>query len=411
MSELIKNYTFPIINTIDDVLPAISSREEFKINEKPGYKIVDYMVSYNDTFPSLISPEGTELTGQELEYAKLRRECRGLIFCSITGNLLRRAYHKFFNLGEKAEIFIETLSLSHPHHVLEKLDGSLVSPFSVNEKLIWGTMAGETRFSEMIENFIKDKPVYTQFAQDHVNAGMTPIFEYCSRKNRIVVDYPVDRLVLTGMRINSSGQYIPYENLCAITDGYAAMTGEKIEVIKAYSNFNDIQNLVDHTKALVGEEGYIARYSNGYMFKIKGDDYVLKHKTKESLLFEKNVLELIFTKQVDDMIPLLDPTDTERLLKYHDLVWAAALSYADKIQKIYNEISVLAVDNKDFAVNYVNKLHKSYAKFLFTMNKPSGDNAKTVVVNYILDNLNSQTVVNGLREIIGPVTWEEIYFT
>jgi hypothetical protein len=41
-----------------------------------------------------------------------------------------------------------------------------------------------------------------------IDGDMTPIFEWCSRNQRIVVDYPEDMLVLTAVRDNIEGVYI-----------------------------------------------------------------------------------------------------------------------------------------------------------------------------------------------------------
>ena len=35
--------------------------------------------------------------------------------------------------------------------------------------------------------------------EDAIDAGFTPLFEWCSRRSKIVVDYPEDQLVLTGL--------------------------------------------------------------------------------------------------------------------------------------------------------------------------------------------------------------------
>jgi hypothetical protein len=60
---------FPLIRTIDDVLPAIDGRDEFIVAEREGYKIVNYVVNKEDTFFS-----------GDPEIDAIRRELRGIIF-------------------------------------------------------------------------------------------------------------------------------------------------------------------------------------------------------------------------------------------------------------------------------------------------------------------------------------------
>jgi hypothetical protein len=44
-------------------------------------------------------------------------------------------------------------------------------------------------------------------------AGWTPIFEWCSKTNLIVLSYESDQLVLTAMRNMKTGRYMSYAEL------------------------------------------------------------------------------------------------------------------------------------------------------------------------------------------------------
>jgi hypothetical protein len=67
-------YEFPQIQNIADVLPAIAGSSEFIVAEREHYRVINYMVSLDTTFPEVTD-----------ELSAIRRECRGLIFCSHTG--------------------------------------------------------------------------------------------------------------------------------------------------------------------------------------------------------------------------------------------------------------------------------------------------------------------------------------
>ena len=118
------NYDFPKITHIDDVLPAIQDSPEFIVAEKDGYKVVNYVVATQDTFPSMIT-----LTEEDDEDAydsvcwfnhdrAIRRECRGLVF-DMDGNLINRRYHKFFNVNERDETQLDKIDWNKPHSILE----------------------------------------------------------------------------------------------------------------------------------------------------------------------------------------------------------------------------------------------------------------------------------------------------
>ncbi len=43
-------YDFPAISHIDDVLPHIEGRDEFRVMRKDWYTVVNYMVAFAETF-------------------------------------------------------------------------------------------------------------------------------------------------------------------------------------------------------------------------------------------------------------------------------------------------------------------------------------------------------------------------
>lgn len=179
------NYNFPTINHIDDVLPAIKDSPEFIVVDKDDYTVINYVVMNEDTFPD---GDG------------VRRECRGLIF-GKDGKLINRRFHRFFNVNERDETRHEAIDWSKPHMILEKLDGSMVSPCRVGKHVRWMTKMGITDVSMEAEVFVATRPDYTEYASVLLTVGMTPIFEWCSNKNRIVLDYPDDQLILLAIRV------------------------------------------------------------------------------------------------------------------------------------------------------------------------------------------------------------------
>jgi putative RNA ligase len=66
------------------------------------------------------------------------------------------------------------------------------------------------------ECFVGQNHNYIDFADHMLTKGFTPIFEWCSPQQQIVVKYPHDRLVLTAIRGTVNGIYIPYTHLKAM---------------------------------------------------------------------------------------------------------------------------------------------------------------------------------------------------
>ena len=301
------NYAFPKIYDIDDVLCAIEDSPEFIVAEKDGYKVINYVVANHDTFPSI---EGDDVSSRY--NAMVRRECRGLIF-DLDGKLINRRYHKFFNVNERDETAINAIDWSRPHVILEKLDGSMVSPFFVEGHLRWGTKMGITDTSMEAEAFVASRPDYTELAEHYLEHGFTPIFEWCSNKNRIVLDYPEDRLVLTAMREVHSGNYLLQDALEAIGRRYGI---EVVEAVAVITLDHSDDELISAIRKGEGSEGVVVRFDDGHMVKIKSDWYVRIHKVKSLLGQERDVVALILNNELDDMLPVLPREDVERVEKF-----------------------------------------------------------------------------------------------
>jgi RNA ligase len=192
-------YDFPVIDHLDDVRPAIAGRDEFIIAERDWGYVVNYMVAMTDTFPAI-----------ESKLDSIRRECRGLLFHK-DGRIMSRRLHKFFNVNERDETQFHGIDWNHPHVILEKLDGSMITPVVTDAGLRWGTKMGITDVGMGAELFVAENPQYQELAQWCIDNGKTPIFEWTSRKQRIVIDYEEDNLVLIAVRDNITGEYLPYK--------------------------------------------------------------------------------------------------------------------------------------------------------------------------------------------------------
>ena len=307
------NYIFPNIRHIDDVLPHIKDSPEFIVAEKDGYKVVNYVVATQDTFPAMITlterddPDAEDSVDWFNHSYAIRRECRGLIF-DYNGYLINRRYHKFFNVNEKDETQLDRIDWSKPHVILEKLDGSMVSPCYVHGHLRWMTKMGITDTSMEAEAFVASRPEYVGFAKAMIAQGLTPIFEWCSNKNRIVLDYPEDRLVLTAIRDNETGKYVLHE--------LDARNGWGIPVVQAWDSRITHDVLTKIVRQAEDIEGVVVRFDDGHMVKIKSDWYVRIHKVKSLLGQERDVVSLILNNELDDMLPVLPKEDVERVEKF-----------------------------------------------------------------------------------------------
>ena len=385
------NYTFPEINHIDDVIPHIEDRPEFKVMNKGWYTVINYMVAFEDTF---------SLIRERSHYNMwVRRECRGLIFNTATGELISRPYHKFFNVGEREETQYGNINWNMPHVILEKLDGSMIRPIPTSEGFRLGTKAGITDVAMNAEVFIGDKPQYGTFIRAMIEGGMTPILEWCSRKNRIVVDYPEDQLILTGIRNLTKGNYLPYFNMVELASHY------DIPYVNALAQGSNMdENQLDCIRLWDDGEGVVIRFDNGHMVKVKADEYILRHRSKEQINSEKNIIQVILNDAVDDMIPLLTEDDATRLRKFQSEFWSAVDEVAQDLTSIFEGGDKMYPDKKEFAVEFVNRMIlPMHRPFMFGMKQ--GKECKQLLIDSIEKSLSSQTKLNDSRWMFGGISW------
>jgi RNA ligase len=388
----VSSYQFPEINHIDDVIPHIEDWQEFKVMVKDWYTVVNYMVAFDETF--------SFVRERSLHNMKIRRECRGLIFDTETGKLISRPYHKFFNVGEREETDIDKINLYEPHVVLEKLDGSMIRPIPTKEGFRLATKAGVTDVAMNAEVFIADKPQYAKFIHAMFDGGMTPIFEWCSRKNRIVVDYPEDQLILTAVRNTVKGNYLLHSNMVELSEHW------NIPVVKAVDGLavQNIHLFVDQVREWDDGEGIVLRFNSGHMVKVKADEYVLRHKSKEQISQEKNVIQTIVNDSVDDLVPLLTPDDATRLKAFQTAFWASVDDLAYEMAQIYLGGNTVYPDKKDFAVEFVQKkVLPIHAPIMYAMK--GGKGSRATIVDMISKSLTTQTKIDQNRWLWGGLKW------
>lgn len=389
------HYTFPIIKHLDDVRAAVKDRKEFTILDRGPLTVVSYQVVMPETFPDV---KENEYTSGFMN--KVRREARGLIFSSRTGQLLRRPYHKFFNLNERNETLAAKVDLSAPHVILEKLDGSMVTPVVVGDKLAWATKLGITGVAMDAAAHVEKHPEIEHFCDSWIGLGYTPIFEWMSRSNKIVVDHPVDRMVLTAIRRNIDGHYLSYRDMM----GAGERTG--VEVVGTV-NVKDLRDVAD----MEDTEGVVVRFDDGHMIKVKSSWYVLRHKSKEAINQEKNVLDMIVNDQVDDVVGMLTEDEARRLRTFQGAVLTGMHDYAHFILGLM--ASIRGKSRKDFALLYDKDFDKMARAIVF---KHFDDNPEDVnfypdIYNTILDairkNLSSNPRVESVRHLWGGKRWSD----
>jgi len=373
------NYNFPLIRSIKDVEHALD-KDFFMVADRGEYLIINYLYMSPDVFPEI---------DHFCNIPQIRREFRGIIFCKETGNILRRPLHKFFNYGERAET-LNMVDITRPHKIYEKIDGTMIVPYFVGDRLIWGTKMGQTEFSHDVEAFVENNDVYAHFARKLKLQGLNPIFEWTDTKNRVVIDYGKESsLTLLAVRNIYTGLYHDIEDYKDC--GIKLCTG--IE-----DTFNGDEFLTK-AKNEVGNEGYVIAFEDGHRLKVKNDWYCALHRVKNDLANESGVVKLIIDNSLDDIKPLLSADDLEDLEEYEQ-------SFSDSINKavtsifdIKHNLYINKTTRKEFALSAVS-IDATEKAIIFSLwdNPASRLDIKTLLLSHILKQCTRNTKFESYAE-------------
>ncbi|MES0879149.1 RNA ligase [Roseibium sp. SCP14] len=360
---------FVELTKLEDILPNISLGSGISLIDRGSYLVLDYNYIEKDLFNSA--------------YAL---ECRGLKF-SPEGTLLARPFHKFFNLGEKQQP--EDIDFSQPHLVQEKLDGSMVHPCVLEGELVFMTRKGKTDHADQALGIASDGVL--ALCAELLAAGVTPIFEFTSPENRIVVAYDRPELTLLGARHTKSGRYLAFEQLCELSHKH------RIPLVKSYGKVDDIASFSRKTRGLKDVEGCVITFADGHRLKLKADAYVLRHRALEGLKFEKTVLSWIAEGAVDDVIPLLRPDAQDALHAYVKTVENNLAKIETDLTSFHAEHKELA--RKDYALRAKEKIDARLTNVVFAL--LDGRDARTSLLNLLSWAAHTEGRADSIRDLTG----------
>ena len=294
------------------------------------------------------------------------------------------------------EVFPENVDWNAPFIILDKLDGSMIHPIPQGNGIAWCTKMGVTEISGPAADFANSNPAYVDLAKKMIAEGKTPIFEWCTRKNRIIVDYPEDALILTAVRDNVTGEYMAYDD----------MKNLGVPVVKAWDGtYNGINEFVKYVSEMEYAEGFVIRFDDGHMLKLKSAWYVQLHKTKEMLTYEKDVWAIILDNNVDDIKAFMEPYERDRIDSFQTDLIAGLNNVADDLKWIV----IAAKDNlneskKKFALTEVPKHPEVYKALLFKI--WDGYDPVELTYDYVRKNCNTQANLEKVRPLVN-LKWED----
>jgi len=258
--------TFATIAHLDDLLPHVRDNVQIRVKTEPnGMTVVCYMIQDEDTFDGL--NQGHE------------RECRGITFRQ-DGKIAARTLHKFFNIGEREDTQPHAIQWSQVVRIMDKRDGSMVTPVFVNGKLTFKTKKSfETKEAALAYDICLKTKDGVAFCLKMAELGLTPTFEVTSPRFPIVLKYDKDELTLLHVRENESGRYLTEEELYDLGSPFPIVENliEQFYGDGLPAKLVSFEKLKAAAETREGIEGWIIQTADGEMYKLKTKWYVDLH--------------------------------------------------------------------------------------------------------------------------------------
>ncbi len=319
--------------------------------EMDGVKvfIYNYLLSDKEAFKD---DKATELRGLTITHENAKE--RTFLSCP-----------KFFNINEVPGNEEANLRLKKIKKVQDKADGSLIQFIQIN---------GDT-FAKSKQSFTNDQAKSAQsiydesaelkfFIHDCWGNNFHPLFELIGPSNQVVLEYPEDELVLIAVR-NDDGEFIDVNkfNYKYTVDSYDITLDE----------------ILDSAKNDTDREGYIIKFTDGNIVKVKTLDYLEKHRLTDESNSYKIILKRILEENMDDIMQVITKEKREKIKKLEQPLDDYVTHFT---QQIYDIIQSAPESRKEVALK--NKGHLYFSVIMSNLHEAEMEDIKDSLIQSIL---------------------------
>jgi RNA ligase len=304
--------------------------------------------------------------------------CRGLILDG-KNNIVARPFTKFFNWEETPDA-----DFSGKFDCFEKADGSLGIAYLGEDGEIYFSTRGSF-YSEQAKEALKIyEETFSEISmyhlRDKLKNGWTELFEIIYPENRIVVDYKGARTLKYLGSINKDTGSFDFDN--SFYTDFANYYGSNMSLDR-------IKNSIDPE-----EEGYVLRFDNGLVCKMKGAEYVRLHRLLTNVS-GKNIWEVLSIGGSLDSFLENVPDEFYNWVK----------NTRDRILKEYSDIENYHLNfMKTFGQSDVDKtfIGKPSRKDLARLIKQKSDNDKNIIPPICFAVLDNKDYTKYIWKLVKP---------
>lgn len=316
------------------------------------------------------------------------REARGLVLELNSWRILNLSFYKFFNSGEShaAKIDWDTA------HVLEKLDGSLISCYYDDNDNTWyaattGTANGEGEVNNKLGTTFNDlfwDTVYNKYGLNPclLNTDLVYMFELTTPYNIVVKPHGESSATLLAVRNRITLEEIAYNELGMVA------TSLGVPLVKRYDlNSGNVGKLLKTFENMTWhDEGYVVVDGKFDRIKIKNPAYVSAHHLKGKMA-SHHIMGIIKSNEIDEFIATFPERKDEivRLKTNYDAL-ILKLEYVWVVLSKLRSKNITKEEKKKYATSVFNICQdmdvKEFTGLFFSLNDGKVSSVKDYMLNY-----------------------------
>jgi hypothetical protein len=173
-----------------------------------------------------------------------------------------------------------------------------------------------------------------------------------------------------------------------------------IPVVENFGNVFGLESFMEVAREQKDFEGYVIRFDNGQMLKVKTEWYVQIHKAKEKILQDRHVVAMILDNTLDDVKGFLSKEDLDDLNDFEKEIVEAIESKARWAVQTVSKWKKDNLTKKDFALscNGIDWNSLSKALIFAIWDDNTMYNTRKVIEQMVRKNINSNGSYAKLQE-------------
>lgn len=313
-------------------------------------------------------------------------EMRGLTFVfNKDGSIFNRflLLEKFFNLNQVPESMYSIVKDYKIKFINNKEDGSIASFIKLpNGRVIGKSKMGfDNEQANGINRIYKTRKDVKEFVDWCLNSNITPIFEYVSPANKIVLRYLEEDLILLRMRNNLNGKHL---NIKDYLDKISS-----IRIAPFEDDDKDLDTLVEVIAKEVDKEGVIVQTENedgrDFFFKIKTPWYCSRHGLLTNDIYREHIIiGYILDDKIDDILGQIPEEEVEAHSRINKIINIVKKSINEKIVDIENSYKVFLDMGSNHKL-YALKFYKKEPNFQYVMQMAKGIDTYELAKDWVRD--------------------------